>query len=384
MISATAAARAHARAGWQRARQRLVTGTWPLVQQTVAATVAWLIAKGVVDHHEPFFAPIAAVVALNTSLGERGSNALRLLQGVVVGIVVGELTLVLLGNGYVRLPIAVFVAMAIARATGGARVTVAQAAAGAILTVAVGNQETGVERLTDALIGASVALVFSQFLFSPEPLGLLRRAENAAIAEMAKGLRLTGQAVADSDEHVARQALDTLRTLRDELTELARVRKASTRVARHSVVWRRRTPLVVREKENAGHLDLLGDSCLMLARVATRIRTSDREWLTPRLHELADTLSDLSPDPHDLETRQEAVSRALRIARQLAHDLGVHGPPTPESPEEATVILTRMVAADIMIFAGVEPEQATEAVHRAGGQLSVPENLEGPEDLPDR
>ena len=364
VTSLTAAARTRARAGLQRAWQRLVTGTWSLVQQTVAATAAWVIAKQVVDHPEPFFAPIAAVVALNTAFGERGSNALRLLQGVVVGIVIGELALALLGSGYVQLPVALFVAMAIARATGGARVTVAQAAAGAILTVVVGDAETGFERLADALIGAGVALVLTQFLFSPEPLGLLRRAESAAIAEMAYGLRLTGQALADGDDRVAGQALDALRTLRDELTELARVREASIRVARHSVVWRRRTPLVVREKENAGHLDLLGDSCLMLTRVATRIRTGTREWLAPHLHELAGTLSDLSADPDDPATRQDAVSRTLRTAQSLAHDLSVHGSPTSESPEEATVIVSRIVAADIMIFSGIDPAQAIDAVHR--------------------
>ena len=344
-----------------------------MLQQTVAATVAWVIAKGVIDHHEPFFAPIAAVVALNTSFGERGSNALRLLQGVVVGIVVGELTLATFGSGYWRLAIALFVAMAIARATGGTRVTVAQAALGAILTVAVGNEEAGMERLADALIGAGVALVFTQFLFSPEPLRLLHRAESAALTEMAKGLRLTGQALADSDEQVAGQALDTLRTLRDQLTELARVRQASIRVARHSVVWRRRTPLVVREKENAGHLDLLGDSCLMLTRVAVESRACDREWLALHLRELAGTLSDLSRDPDDLATRQGAVSRSLRMARQLAHDLSVHGSPTPESSKEATVILTRIVAADIMIFSGVDPGQATQAVLVGDGQLSLAE-----------
>jgi len=364
VTSITAAARTHARAGLQRAWQRLVTGTWSLVQQTVAATAAWVIAKQVVDHPEPFFAPIAAVVALNTAFGERGSNALRLLQGVVVGIVIGELALALLGSGYVQLPVALFVAMAIARATGGARVTVAQAAAGAILTVVVGDAETGFERLADALIGAGVALVLTQFLFSPEPLGLLRRAESAALAEMAYGLRLTGQALADGDDRVAGQALDALRTLRDQLTDLARVREASIRVARHSVVWRRRTPLVVRETENAGHLDLLGDSCLMLTRVATGIRTGTREWLAPHLHELAGTLSDLSADPDDPVTRQAAVSRTLRTARSLAHDLSVHGSPSPESPEEATVIVSRIVAADIMIFSGIDPAQAIDAVHR--------------------
>lgn len=61
------------------------------------------------------------------------------------------------------------------------------------------------------------------------------------------------------------------------------------------------------------------------------------------------------------------------MARQLAHDLGVRGSPTLESSKEATVILTRIVAADIMTFSGVDPGQATEAVLVGDVQLSVAE-----------
>lgn len=152
-----------------RAGRRASADAWLLLQRTIAATIAWAIAKHVFDHHEPFFAPIAAVVALNASLGERGSNALRLLLGVAVGIVVGELTVVVLGGRAWAMVLSIFAAMTIARALGGARVTIAQAAAGAILTVSSANGQVGPERLVDALIGAFVALVFSQFLFSPNP-----------------------------------------------------------------------------------------------------------------------------------------------------------------------------------------------------------------------
>ena len=58
-----------------------MTDLWPLAQATAAATVAWVIADRLVHHHEPFFAPIAALVALNTSFGERGLNALRYCRG---------------------------------------------------------------------------------------------------------------------------------------------------------------------------------------------------------------------------------------------------------------------------------------------------------------
>jgi hypothetical protein len=77
-------------AGALRALRRLPPDTGLVLQGTVAATAAWVIAERVVGNHEPFFAPIAAVVGLNASLGERGLNAVRLLLGVVVGIVAGE------------------------------------------------------------------------------------------------------------------------------------------------------------------------------------------------------------------------------------------------------------------------------------------------------
>ena len=49
--------------------------------------------------------------------------------------------------------VAIFAATALARALGGTRIVIAQAAVGAILTVAVADAEAGIERLTDALIG---------------------------------------------------------------------------------------------------------------------------------------------------------------------------------------------------------------------------------------
>jgi uncharacterized membrane protein YgaE (UPF0421/DUF939 family) len=197
-----------------------------LVQGTAAATAAWVIAKQVVDHHEPLFAPIAAVIALNAPLGERGLNALRLLLGVVLGIVAGELATLALGGGYGALALATFAAMSVAQAAGGARITIAQAAAGAILTVAVADGHAGPDRLVDAMIGAGVALVFSQLLFAPEPVALLRRAEASALAEMADGLELTARSLERDDDELGERALSRLRHLRDRLAELGRTRDA--------------------------------------------------------------------------------------------------------------------------------------------------------------
>jgi hypothetical protein len=350
-----------------RALQRVVADAWPMLQGAVAATAAWVIAKYVFDHHEPFFAPVAAIVALNATLGERGINAVRLLQGVVVGIVVGELALAALGVGFGSLGFATFVAVAIARALGGARIVVAQAAVGAILTVVVGDPDAGVERLLDALIGGGVALVFSQLLFSPEPVALLRRAETAALADMAEGLELTARAVERDDDELGEQALSRLRDLRDRLAELGRVRRASTRVARRSLAWRSRTGPVVRENENAGYLDLLGGSCLMLARTATATSLPERTRLVSSVRELSGALADLAKEPGSRATRQGAADRALAVASTFAGDDAHTG-----SYFAAAVTAARLVSVDIMTFAGVDPHEAEHAVQEGTGQFEVP------------
>jgi hypothetical protein len=350
-----------------RALRRVAEDPWPILQGALAASAAWAIAKYVLDHPEPFFAPIAAVVALNTSVGERGLNAVRLLQGVIVGIVVGEVTLALLGYGVAALALAVFIATAVARALGGARITIAQAAVSAILIVSFADAEAGIDRLVDALTGAGVALAFSQLLFSPEPVRLLRRSEAAALAGMADGLGLTARALADDDDELAEDAVASLRDLRDRLAELNRLRRASTRVARRSLVWRGQLAPAVQEKENAGHLDLLGGSCLILARSAVVLTADERRELEPCVRDLAQALAELAGELGERSARQHAADQALDVTRRIA---GSDAP--PDSALAFAIVAVRMVAADLMVFAGVEAGVAVEAVRAGISEHRVP------------
>jgi Fusaric acid resistance protein-like len=340
-----------------RAASRTAADAWPLLQGTAAATAAWVIAKYVLDHEQPFFAPIAALIALNTSLGERGLNAVRLLQGVVLGIVVGELTLAALAGGYASMALAIFAATALARALGGTRIVIAQAGVGAILTVAVANAEAGVGRLADALIGAGVALVFSQLLFSPEPMALLRRAEAAVLERLAEGLALTARALEQDDDELATEAIVALRELPEDVTELRRMRRASGRVARRTLVWRAHRALVVRERENADHLDLLGSSCLILARVAPSLTPSERHALEPSVRGLSEVLGPLARELGDRETRQRAADRALDVANAVSRADAPAG-----STLSVAITGVRMVATDLMVFVGVDLDVAVEAV----------------------
>ncbi len=157
-----------------------------------------------------------------------------------------------------------------------------------------------------------------------------------------------------------------LRTLRDGLSELGRTRTASSRAARRSAVWRSQIAPVVRETEDAGRLDLLGGSCLTLTRTAMATDETFRRRLAPRVAELADALAEVAGTPGERSSRQNAADKALDVARRL----NTGDMPTDAEPIAAIVAL-RTTATDLMVFAGVEAEQADAAVREGTGEFRV-------------
>ncbi len=346
---------------------RRATSALPLVQATLGATVAWAIALRVAGHPDPFFAPVSAVVALNAPQGERGLQAIRLLSGVVLGIVIGEAAVTGLGSNFVAIALGSLIAMVIAHMLGGTRIVVIQAGSGAILTIAAAGGEPGFYRLIDATIGGGVALVFSQILFTPEPVALLRGAATDALRGIADGLGRTAAALESGNAEEAEMALGDLRAVRDQLGELARLRQVSGHIARSSVIWRSQMAPLVRERENADHLDLLGGTCVMLARTVAVPGLTEREKLADGVRELSSILASLAESPGDRRTRQAATDRALLVARPLA----TISAPAGSSTAVAASML-RQAATDIMVFSGADAAQAVAAVREVTRTLRVP------------
>ena len=61
-----------------------------IAQCAVAAGVAWLIAADLLGHQTPFFAPVAAVVCLGTSYGQRLRRVAEVTLGVALGVCPGR------------------------------------------------------------------------------------------------------------------------------------------------------------------------------------------------------------------------------------------------------------------------------------------------------
>jgi hypothetical protein len=92
----------------------------------------------------------------------------------------------------------------------------------------------------------------------------------------------------------------------------------------------------------------------------------------PSVRELAGAIGDLAGAPGDRPARQRAADRALDLARSAP------GSPTRSQPALAATVAIRMVATDVMVFAGVDPGQAADAAREGSGALDVPDPPPGP------
>ena len=349
-------------------RKRVASYLSQIVLAVIAGVLAWTVAGGLVQDHSPFFAPIAAVIALNAAGGERGANAIRLLTGVFIGILCGEFALLITDRGTAALAVATTLAMIVAAAVNAERIVIGQAAASAILTaIFISDGSPGLDRLVDALIGAGVALLFSQLLFPVRLVTMLRRIEEDALNEMATMLNDVGRSLADEDEEAATQMSNRLGDLSRPMAQLSKARESSMTTIRTSTIrWGDPRP-VLDEDEVIERLILLGESCLFLARGATSMGAGERRELAPIVCGMAEVLSILADDLSSRQVREQAVERALGAARDYGQ-----GDPHDDSVTHATHLAVEMVAIDIMVFAGIRFEDAEEILQGEVEDPTIP------------
>ena len=94
------------------------------MQAAVASSLAYFVAEVLVGHEQPFFAPIAAVICLSVTLGQRNRRAIELVFGVAVGLMVADLLVLVIGNGTLQIAVVVLLAMATAVFFGGGTILV--------------------------------------------------------------------------------------------------------------------------------------------------------------------------------------------------------------------------------------------------------------------
>src|SRR3954471_14160684 len=232
---------------------RLRGRLWPILQTALAATTAWYAAVLLLPDGRPSFASIAAVICLGASYGQRGSKALQLIAGVVLGICVASGLVALIGTGSLQIGLMVVLAMSAAVMLGGGELLVSESAVSAILLVSLDPNTSDasftLNRILEALIGGGVALAVTSLVFPPDPALHVGRAAQAVFAGLGSALERLASALAAGDATEAGGALGEARALDTLVGEFDETLRTGRETARLSP--RRRASLALLERYGA-------------------------------------------------------------------------------------------------------------------------------------
>ncbi|WP_245993870.1 FUSC family protein [Nocardioides immobilis] len=352
---------------WERSRlsvrgrvQRWRGKLFAIVQCAIAAGVAWWVAADLLEHDTPFFAPIAAVVSLGTSYGQRHRRIVEVALGVAIGVFVADVLVIWIGSGAWQLALIVGLAMSTALLLDAGTLFVTQAAVQSIVVATlVPEPDAALTRWTDALIGGAVALVAATAV----PAAPLRRPREQAAKvahKIAELLRAASHVMLDGEPDPALDLLADARATDRMVRELQAAADEGMSVVRSSPFRRRHRAGVRRMVELVDPLDR--------ALRSTRVLVRQTAVATYRHRPVPSSYADLTAD---LALAVEAVADELaaeRLPEAARPQVLAVGQATSlvERSEslagDAILAQLRSIVVDLLLVTGMGQLESTDAL----------------------
>ncbi|WP_053205314.1 FUSC family protein [Jiangella muralis] len=335
----------------------------PIVQSALGAALAWWLATiPPIDHAQPFFAPISALIILGGGLGQRLPRVLELVGGVAVGVLVGDLLVSWIGGGVVQLALVVALAMVAAVLVGSGALIITQAGASAVLVVALAPADPGgldLDRFVDALVGCGVGLAISILLLPLNPVAAARRQIDPLLTTVAEVMESAAQALAGHDRTAATEALERARDTQADVDAMHSALEGANEVARIAPVrWQKRGHLAA-YLDVATPLDHMTRNTRVLVRHVISLLQRDEpvpKVLPQSLRALAGAVRllriDLERGDEPREARVSAVESARMATEALDHTGGFAG--------QIVIAQIRSLAVDVLLATGLTRDEVLE------------------------
>jgi hypothetical protein len=341
-----------------------------IAQAAVAAGLAWTAARELLGHSQPFLAPIAAILTLGLTFGQRGRRAAEIAVGVPLGIGVADVLVLATGSGAWQLAVVVALAMTVAVLVGGGPLLVSQTAVSAVLVATLETSSSGLSgaRFLDALLGAAIALLINA-LVPTDPIRLVRREAEPVLAELAAALDDVAQALDERDRAAAERALERARAIdpgdrfRVAVTagrEMAMLAPPRRRSRAHLIVY----ATAVAEVDHAVR------NTRVLARGAIRAVDLDEHVPDAAIGAIRDLATAVRAMAEELAERddsgaaEDAALRAAACSTAALED-------TANLSASVIVGQVRSTAVDLLRGLGMDGDEATAAVRDARARLRV-------------
>jgi uncharacterized membrane protein YgaE (UPF0421/DUF939 family) len=345
---------------WRRI-ERLRDRGFFIAQCALAAGVAWALARYVVGHPMPFFAPVSAMICLGFSFGQRLRRVAELMVGVAIGVGVGDVFVRVFGTGVAQIVFVVALAMTLAVLLGAGTLMTTQAGVqAALVTTLLPDPHAGFSRWVDAALGGVVALAAATIA----PATAIRRPREQAaevLNELASILTETADGLRRQDSETVTDALRRARASESLLDDLRSAAAEGVAVVRMSPFRRRQR----------GRVQEIADLVIPLDRAIRNIRVLVRrvavsiwrdEPMPAEYPELLDRLAEGTRLIAESLFEPSAEPTARRVLGEVGHRTAVL--PIPSSSLSAVVVLgqIRSTIVDLLELIGASYDDARELV----------------------
>jgi uncharacterized membrane protein YgaE (UPF0421/DUF939 family) len=339
-------------------RDKLVPRRRLIVQVALASALAWAGAVWLFGDPRPFFAPIAAVIALNATGRRQLRQTIELVVGVAVGIGIADLLARLIGTGAIQIGVVVAVALITATLIDGGPLLFGQAASSGILVVALAQPGSSLAptRLADALLGGGCALLMSIVILPLDADGQVQRAAGAILEGIAGVLDEIAGGLREGDVERARLTLVRARALDHQLARFREATVASSEIASLAPLRRYARDAVGRYVRAEEHVAALTGDTRVLARLIVQLMRIEAPLATQvpaAILDLAEAVRVLIQElgDEDQGVRRQSVvaaTRAVKLARSE----------DPGSSSDLVAREVRSFALDILRARGIEERVA--------------------------
>lgn len=303
---------------FEAAFRRLRTGWVQVAQKALGAGIAYWIAASLLNHEQPAFASIAALISLAVTTGKEGRQVAELVLGVACGLTVADLLVSIMGSGALQIAFVVSLATGLAIFFGGGALSTTEAGVSALLMVILASPDSGLsgERFVEALVGCGIALAI-RAIFPNNPSETVEKAAHPIFGEFVGVLEEIYEALYTGDLEQAEYALRKARRMDVRVGGFKEALDAGYGTVRLSPPRRRALGQLGFYARAADQLDLAVRDSRGLARAAVamvRVGGANHEPLAESILELARAVEALgiylqAPD-HPLDTRGFALKAA--------------------------------------------------------------------------
>ncbi|MGD8201180.1 FUSC family protein [Ornithinimicrobium sp. W1679] len=341
---------------------RLRSRAWLIAQIALGAAVAWWIARHLVGHTLPFFAPVTAMICLGLTYGDRVRRIVELTVGVAIGILTADLFVQWFGSGTWQILLVAGTAMSLAVLLGAGQLLMMQAGIqGVLVTTLVAPEGAALSRWVDAVVGGGVALVVAMLAPTRSTTQRPRERAVAAVGHLAAVLTDTTQALRTRDVERAKGALSTARGLSDEIDALRDATAEALAAARLAPLLSGVHRVQVEQIQSMiGPLGLAVRNVRVLARRAVAA-VEDAEFVPPTYTDMVEALAQAAATVQEQllheapleEVREDLITLARRST--WSH---------PQAGLSAEVMRAqvRSTVVDLLVLSGMEPAEARRRV----------------------